>query len=121
MSYASTTAPDMKPEPLIVSVTEGPPMVVDVGVSEEMMGGEPTVNVRAFDGVVLVGSLSAYKLYRAEYEVWKDETLDPPSLVVKVGRTELRGIGIHPNWHPHIKTPEDRLKVFRAEYPEFFE
>jgi hypothetical protein len=26
----------------------------------------------------------------AEYEAWRDETLDPPALVVKVGKTELR-------------------------------
>jgi hypothetical protein len=26
----------------------------------------------------------------AEFEAWRDETLDPPALVVKVGKTELR-------------------------------
>lgn len=26
----------------------------------------------------------------AEYEAWRDESLDPPALVVKVGKTELR-------------------------------
>ena len=27
---------------------------------------------------------------QSEYEVYQDETLDPPALVVKVGKTELR-------------------------------
>jgi len=26
----------------------------------------------------------------------------------------------HPNWQPHIKDHRERLKVFRAKYPEFF-
>jgi hypothetical protein len=28
---------------------------------------------------------------------------------------------MHPNWQPHVKDHRERLKVFRAEYPEFFD
>ena len=27
---------------------------------------------------------------KSEYEAWRDESLDPPALVVRVGTTELR-------------------------------
>jgi hypothetical protein len=66
-------------------------MVADAGVSEEMMGGEPTVNVRAFDDAPLVGSLSATRRCRAEYEVSVDESvpLNVVAFTKVVGITSL--------------------------------
>jgi hypothetical protein len=42
---------------------------------------------------------------QAEYEAWKDETLDPPALVVKVGKTELRY---------HLRCIEDLQSMLKA-------
>ena len=42
---------------------------------------------------------------QSEYEAWRDESLDPPALVVKVGKTELRY---------HLRCIEDLHSMLKA-------
>src|ERR1700684_1931125 len=42
---------------------------------------------------------------QSEYKAWRDETLEPPALVVKVGKTELRY---------HVRCIEDLQAMLKA-------